>query len=773
MLRFTTLFFLIILIQQTSLLSQSNCGCINCSFPITNNFSGDYVVNIDSATNNDLASNTQGLCRVNLKFAHESVGQLKLQLISPAGQTVTLVSASGASETNFFTTWDVKFTGCNLPATPDANHVADWDGNSTWGAYGYFSGTYFPSVGCLENFNVGPVNGNWILRILDNGAAYPGFLLGFNLEFCDPNGIHCSTEPIVIPPGVNCENAPVYANLDGYQGSISGIYSPVESVQGFCGTLEYPQWLGFVPSTTTITISSLVGNCFLGNGIQMGVFPDCSATPIACASGEVGGAGIPLLLTCNNLIPNNTYYLLIDGFAGDVCDFQLQIIPPQFSTLAKPAIPEGFASLCMGGAATYSIPATFGATGYLWKIVGNGVFSNQLQTITTYTNTPTPVEATWSIGGGDICVAAFNDEDTSAFSCLDVTITNTIAINYPAVYLCSDQIPYQLPFPHAPISVSGTYTATLPSSNACDTIVSITAFVNNAPLDVYVPAIILLNDQCYSLPSGQQLCESGTFVFQENASPTCTTNFHYDITKIKAAPLVFACVPVSVPFIATGPQANNLQWTFTGGNPADTVGSQVEVYYTAAGSYGFFVQLGNNVLSFPNLFNLGDRPEADFTVQQDENTFTLFDSSMGSPNMFNWTFGDGTTATGNAQIHDFTDYGVYDITMIASNACGSDTITKTVSWLVGTQNPILNQADIEIFPNPNAGDFHVKIKNAGFVPYQISLMNVLGQTIETSEVSLVNDAWIGGFSLKTKEKGVVYVVVKTDLGNVVRRVVVE
>jgi PKD repeat protein len=772
MLRFTTLILFLISILQNNLFSQSTCGCSNCSFPITNNFNGDYVVRIDSAVNNDLASNAQGLCRVNLKFAHESLGQLKLQLISPAGQIITLVSASGASETNFFSTWDLKFTSCNLPADPDANHVANWAENTTWGAYGFFTGTYFPSIGCLENFNVGSVNGNWILRIVDNGAAYPGFLFGFNLEFCDPNGIKCSTEPIVLSPGDNCENAPVYANLDGFQGTISE--NTVDSTTiGFCGTIDASQWLGFVPATSSVTISGLAGNCVTGNGIQMGIYADCSAIPLACNFGNSGGAGIPLLLTATNLIPNNTYYLLVDGFAGDHCDFELEIIPPQFATLAKPAIPEGFASLCIGGTATYTIPEAFGATGYIWKIDGNGVFSNQLQTITTYTNTPTPVEATWSLGAGNICVAAFNDSDTTTFSCLDVVITNTTAINYPAVYLCSNQIPYQLPFSNISVNESGTYTATLPSANACDTVVSITVFVDLAPLDVFVPPIILLNDQCYTLPNGQQLCEGGSFVFQESNTPTCNTNFHYDITKIKASPLVFACAPVSVPCIATGPQANNLQWTFPGGNPADTTGSQVEVYYTEAGSYGFLVQLGATVLNYTNLFNIGDRPMADFSVQQDENTFTLFDSSLGSPNMFNWTFGDGMSATGNAQVHDYTDYGVYDITMIASNACGSDTITKTVSWLVGTNDSKLNQAEIEISPNPNAGDFSVKIKENGFVPLSISLVNVLGQTIETSTCSLVNNTWIGDFSLKTKEKGVFYVILKTNLGSLVKRVIVE
>ena len=32
---------------------------------------------------------------------------------------------------------------------------------------GNFTGSYYPFNGCLEDFNTGPVNGNWILSLED------------------------------------------------------------------------------------------------------------------------------------------------------------------------------------------------------------------------------------------------------------------------------------------------------------------------------------------------------------------------------------------------------------------------------------------------------------------------------------------------------------------------------------------------------------------------------------------------------------------------------
>jgi PKD domain/Secretion system C-terminal sorting domain/Proprotein convertase P-domain len=766
-LTFYSIFFLFFL-TVTTLFSQAPCGCNSCSFPIANNFNGDFVLQIDSASNNDLSSNLQGLCGVKLKFGHESVGQLKVELISPAGQVITLVSASNNTEKTYFSTWDLNFIGCNLNASPDANHVANWDENTAWGQFGGFNGTYYPATGCLENFNTGPVNGNWILRISDNGDAYPGFLFGFSLEFCNPNGIACSTEPILLSPGDNCQNATVFSSLDGISSTIFG--APAGTATNFCGTVDAPQWLGFVPSTSTVTIVTQAGNCTVGNGLQCGIYSDCSAPPIACNGGIPLGAGTPITLTATNLIPNNTYYLMVDGFAGDVCDFKLDVIPPQFSTLAKPSTPQGFASLCMGGSAAYVVPPAFGATGYIWKINGNGIFENQTQQTTTFTNTPEEVTAIWSIGGGQISVAAFNENDTTSFSFLDVTITSTTSINYPAVYLCANDLPYQLPFSHPLVSLSGTYSTTLPSANGCDTILSITVFANNAPLDVYIDPVILLNDQCFTLPSGQQLCEGGTYVFQENAGAFCTTNYHYDITKIKVAPLVFACAPVSVPFIATGSQAANLQWTFLGGMPADTVGALVEAVYTSAGSFGFTVKSGTTTLNYPDLFNIGDRPDAVFTIQQQMNTFTLFDTSTGMPSVFHWDFGDGAMSTGAFQVHDFDLPGVYDITFIATNACGSDTMVQTVSWTSGIVDAMY-ASKIEVTPNPTEGDFQIKMLGENCNPNEVYILNALGQKIASTNFQNHGDTWLCDFSLKNHVNGVYYAKIRTDFGEITRKII--
>ena len=53
------------------------------------------------------------------------------------------------------------------------------------------------------------------------------------------------------------------------------------------------------------------------------------------------------------------------------------------------------------------------------------------------------------------------------------------------------------------------------------------------------------------------------------------------------------------------------------------------------------------------------------------------DASTGSPTSWSWTFGDGGTSTEQNPTYIYNTGGTYTVTLIATNACGSNTHTKT------------------------------------------------------------------------------------------------
>ena len=177
------------------------CGCVNCPSFMPDNFMGSFFFYVSAAAQNDLADSTQGVCGVRLYFDHEYLSDLTMNLISPAGQAVSLIGPTGFFGPTDATSWDLLFLPCADPASPDPGFTAVWNNNQAWGIGGNYTGTYHPSAGCLENFNTGPVSGLWRLEVTDGQAVDVGTLYDFEVLFCNTTGVEC--RPCLAPPAIN------------------------------------------------------------------------------------------------------------------------------------------------------------------------------------------------------------------------------------------------------------------------------------------------------------------------------------------------------------------------------------------------------------------------------------------------------------------------------------------------------------------------------------------------------------------------------------------
>ncbi|PLX12098.1 MAG: hypothetical protein C0594_02835, partial [Marinilabiliales bacterium] len=151
--------------------------------------------------------------------------------------------------------------------------------------------------------------------------------------FCPPT---CGTIPECTsndPAGNQCSSATPICNLDGYCGSTDATYTSTNpngddwnSIEGlmddFCGSIENNSWLSFIADATTATLNVWTFNCANNEGVQMQVYEtsDClNFTPVSnCVS---YGYPSDFSIEATGLTPGNTYYLMIDGFAGDNCDY--------------------------------------------------------------------------------------------------------------------------------------------------------------------------------------------------------------------------------------------------------------------------------------------------------------------------------------------------------------------------------------------------------------------------------------------------------------------
>jgi hypothetical protein len=229
-------------------------------------FTGGFTINVQGATNPTLGVGGQGVCGVTMSFDHQYLGDLRITLTSPSGQTITLVGPIGFFGETDFTSWDVTFVPCGDATAPDPGFAATWNNNQPWGLLGTYTGTYYPNNGCLQSFT-GPVNGTWTLTVTDGQAIDVGNFYDYEIIFCDPSGINCfsceanagtlnqpdltrcegsSNLNLTLPPTYTAPNvAPPGATYD-YAYVIAGAGGVIEAIQPTPDLTAYP------PGTYTV-----------------------------------------------------------------------------------------------------------------------------------------------------------------------------------------------------------------------------------------------------------------------------------------------------------------------------------------------------------------------------------------------------------------------------------------------------------------------------------------------------------------------------------------
>jgi PKD repeat protein len=90
----------------------------------------------------------------------------------------------------------------------------------------------------------------------------------------------------------------------------------------------------------------------------------------------------------------------------------------------------------------------------------------------------------------------------------------------------------------------------------------------------------------------------------------------------------------------------------------------------------------------------GTAPTANFTASPTTTTtgtnIAFTDSSTGSPTTWAWTFGDGGTSSVQNPVHPYGSPGTYTVALTATNASGSNTLTKTNYITINAPAPVAN-----------------------------------------------------------------------------------
>lgn len=164
------------------------------------------------------------------------------------------------------------------------------------------------------------------------------------------------------------------------------------------------------------------------------------------------------------------------------------------------------------------------------------------------------------------------------------------------------------------------------------------------------------------------------------------------IVAFTGAPLT-GQAPLSVTFIdMTTNNPLTWQWTFDkidGGVYAISTQQNPTIVFDQPGTYSVSLQCTNSCgydrLAKPAYIHVVaqlDPPVADFAAVNRAGTVPLTvkftDISLNDPTEWEWNFGDGHTSYQRNPIHVYEEVGSFNVSLIATNSAGSDTIVKGV-----------------------------------------------------------------------------------------------
>ena len=315
-------------------------------------------------------------------------------------------------------------------------------------------------------------------------------------------------------PAEDCESACISCNFNGYMGSTSGFAAG--SVPNFCSQIQNDQWIGFIAGATAATFTVTPSNCTGGNGVQVALYGGCGESFIACNPGGQGNGNVPASISAS-LIPGTNYYLLIDGYSGDECDFTISISPPS-AVQAQPLGPinaiAGPSVVCPGATVTYSVANVTNAGAYTWTVPPGATVNGEPSGTTFDAPGGHTVQVTFGSFGGQVCVEADNSCFQGNSVCKNVQVVPIPVTTLPKVVVCNEDLPYILPW-GGMIYASGTYSNTEQSYLGCDSVVR-QQIVVKPPVITNLSPKVVCQGECVSV-CGQNFCTTA------QVSQTCTS----------------------------------------------------------------------------------------------------------------------------------------------------------------------------------------------------------------------------------------------------------
>lgn len=550
-------------------------------------------------------------------------------------------------------------------------------------------------AGETVTFTPTPSNGgttptyNWLVNSVSvgSGASYSSSSLTDNaVVTCTmTSSLTCVTSSTAISNSININVDPVV--------------NPTISISASATTICVGQNVTFTPTATNQGTSPVYN--WMINGVNAGTGSTFSSSTLSDSD----------VVTCQltSSLPCNT---------GPVVSNSITFTVNNPSPVSVSVSSNLGTVICMGETVIFTAnPVNGGTPSYQWYLNGSLTGSNS----PTYTNS--------SVNNGDQIYCVIN----SSLSCvtgnpansntISMTVSSsivpTISISTGNTSVCSGQ--------------SVTFISTVTGEGASPTYNWQVNGVSVGSGSTYTSNSLNNGDVVSCILTSSSSCASVPQVGSNNIPITVnqTVNVSVSISS-SAGNSICQGDPVTLTATPVNPGTTPIYQWYVNGVPA---GSNSPTYTTSSLLSGdvVFCQLTSSepcaapstTSSLSITFTVVSEPVANYYFTTNDLTVSLTNSSLNATS-YMWYFGDGNSTNMPNPVHTYNQDGLYDVMLIASNSCGSDTLIYSINvFYVGSNN---NQdiTEIKVFPNPTSGMLNILSNTEISV---VTVYNLIGKKI--------------------------------------------
>ena len=243
-----------------------------------------------------------------------------------------------------------------------------------------------------------------------------------------------------------------------------------------------------------------------------------------------------------------------------------------------------------------------------------------------------------------------------------------------------------------------------------------------------------------SLPAGTEILNRAAIYFDFNApiitNQVINTIYTQPVVSVGADTLICGDGgDLTAGIIADGMPPYDFTWSHGPTDPGNSSGQSV-ASVTASGSYqvsvvdafGFMTSDTVEVTTSP-------LPDANFQAII-ANLVVGFSNTSTGNSSWEWDFGDGNSATGQATLpHTYATPGLYTVSLIVSNACGTDTVTQEVDLRVNSLDQDEFARSVHFAPNPMTKTATLTFHNPSSMRFSLMVYDTQGRIVQEKKTT--------------------------------------